>query len=305
MIVSDTELSVEICDCVVNLDMKGERLKEEGSVYKVLSNPHRRRIIEIIGPEGKTSFTELRKDLGMSVGALYHHIDHLGNLITQDEQHKYALTKQGRQVYKLMNEATDKFSFEPRHGGKEPAPPSKPFTSILEIFFPRRLLLSVSDKPVAYVPVAAVVIALGAWIAVQANLRFLLVFPDSQTSLSPILEVGYFVASWFIFFGLCDLLSTLVFGRKGGDLPLLIGSSLAFLPLIAFSGLWYALRNSSFYTTGIVAPALLILFQLWTIAIQSCAISFSKGLRIERAALVSFIVTYSNIVVFLLGQFYK
>jgi DNA-binding transcriptional ArsR family regulator len=285
--------------------MNGEKPKEEASVYKVLSNPHRRRIIEMIGLEGKTGFTELRKDLGMSVGALYHHIDSLGGLVMQDGQHKYVLTRQGKMAYKLMNEATDQFSSESSFDRKRSGSSSKSFTGIAEIFFPRRLLLSVSDKPILYVPMAAIIVALGAWAAIQANLRFLLVFPDNQTTLSPILGAGFFVVSWLVLFGLCDLLSTFVFGRKGGDLALLVGSSLAFLPLILFSGLWYLFRTNRFDTTGTVVPVLLILFQLWTIVVLSCAISLSKGLRIERSALISFIVTYIGIVFFLFGQIYK
>jgi hypothetical protein len=286
--------------------MKEEKPKEESSVYKVLSNPHRRRIIEMIGPEGKTSFTELRKDLGMSVGALYHHIDALGDLITQDYQHKYVLTRQGKQVYKLMIETSDQFSFSPSaYGGKHSASTSKLFAGIAEIFFPKRLLLSVSDKPVLYIPLAAIIVAFGAWVAIQANLRFLLVFPDSQATMSPFLGAVFFIVSWLVLFGLCDLLSTFVFGRKGGDLSLLVGSSVAFLPLILFSGLWYLLRTIRFDTSGMVVPVLLVLFQLWTIVVLSCAISLSKGLRMERSALVSFIVTYINIVFFLFGQIYR
>jgi hypothetical protein len=285
--------------------MKGENPREEASVYKVLSNPHRRRIIEVIGPEGKTSFTELRKDLGMSVGALYHHLDSLGSLITQDDKHKYVLTKQGKQAYRLMSEATDQFSFKSSFERRRIGSFPRSFSGIAEVFLPRRLLLSVSDKPALYFPLMAIVIALGAWVAIQANLSFLLVFPDNRATFSPILGAGSFVASWLILFGLCDVVSTFVFGRKGGDLSLLVGSSLAFLPMILFSGLWLLLKTIRFDASGVVAPILLILFQLWTIAVLSCAISLSKGLRIERSALVSFLVTYISMIFFLLGQFYR
>ena len=143
--------------------MKKEKPREEASVYKVLSNPHRRRIIEVIGPEGKTSFTELHEALGMSVGALYHHIDALGGLITQDDQHKYVLTRQGKQAYKLMIETSDQLSSDPSaYGGKQSDLTSKPFAGIAEIFFPKRLLRSVSDKPVLCIPLAAIIVAFGA-----------------------------------------------------------------------------------------------------------------------------------------------
>jgi DNA-binding transcriptional ArsR family regulator len=285
--------------------MDGEKPREEGSsLYKVLSNPHRRRIIEMIGPEGRTGFTELREDLGMSVGALYHHIDALNGLITQDEQHKYVLTRQGKQAYKLMIETSDQLSSN-RARGKQPNLTTKPLTGIAEIFYPKTLLLSVSDKPVLHIPLAVIIVAFGAWVATRANLRFVLVFPDSQTTISPSLGAVFFIVSWLVLFGLCDLLSTFVFGRKGGDLSLLVGSSVAFLPMILFSGLWYLLKTIRFDTSGMIVPVLLVLFQLWTIVVLSCATSLSKGLRIERSALISFTVAYINIVFFLFLQIYK
>ena len=283
--------------------MNAEKPKEETSVYKVLSNAHRRRIIEMIGPEGKTSFTEMRKELGTSVGALYHHLDSLGDLITQDGQHKYSLTKQGKQAYKLMNEATDQFSYESSFKGKSYETPTRSFSPIVEIFLPRRLLLSVSGRPLLYLPFAAIVPVLGAWVAIQTNLTFLLIFPDNHTALSPMLRAVSFVVSWLILFGASDLVSTFAFSRKGGDSSLLVGTSLALLPMIVFSGLWFLFKTSLFNANGLVVPILLILFQIWTITILSCAISFSKGLRIERSALVSFLIAYLSIVFFVTEQY--
>jgi len=55
---------------------------------------------------------------------------------------------------------------------------------------------------------------------------------------------------------------------------------------------------------GMGISILLILFQAWTIGIMSAAISLSKGLRIEKAALICFIAAYINIAYILLTRTY-
>lgn len=285
--------------------MKNDAPGKESSVYKVLSNPHRRRIIEIIGAEGKTSFTELNKDLQVSIGALYHHLDALGDLITQDDQHKYILTWRGKLAFKLLNETSDQLSSVRSDRDEYSGHTSNRLAYVMKIFLPRSVFLSVSDKPILYLPVTGIIVGLGAWVAVQANLRFLLVFPDNQTTSSPVLMAVFFVFSWLTVFVLSDIFSTLIFKRKGGDLSLLVGSSFSFLPLIFFSGLWHLLKIVRFDTGGIITSVLILSSQLWTIGILSCSISFSKGLKMDRSALVSFMVTYVNIAIFLLGQVYR
>ena len=51
------------------------------------------------------------------------------------------------------------------------------------------------------------------------------------------------------------------------------------------------------------ARALLAVLQAWSIIILSYAISISKGLRIDKAAIISLAVAYANIIlVFVLGR---
>jgi len=279
--------------------------REIARVYKALGHPHRKRIIEMIGEKGKSGFKELQENLKISVGALYYHIDTLSDLITQDAQHKYILTQQGKLAYNLLKSGGEQLSSLFLTEVKKPKGPWSIFSLALQqVFLPGRLFLYISNKPIHYLPTTAMIIAFGAWIAAQANLKFILVFPDSLTTMPSTLMAAYFVISWLIFFSLSDLLATLLFKRKGGDLSLLIGSSFSFLPLILFSCLWHLMKILGVNFTGIGISILLILFQAWTIGIMSAAISLSKGLRIEKAALISFIATYINIAYILLTRVY-
>jgi DNA-binding transcriptional ArsR family regulator len=286
--------------------MVKEEPGEIARIYKALGHPYRKRIIEIIGGEGKSSFTELRDNLKISVGALYHHIDTLGDLITKDDQHKYILTERGKLAYEFLKSGGEQLSSISLAALQKPKGAWTNFLAGFQRAFPlRRLFLRISAKPFQYLPITATIIALGAWIAARAGLEFTLIFPDSQTIVSSTLIATYFVVSWLILFGLCDLLATFLFKRRGGNLSLLVGSSFSLLPLILFSGLWYLMKIFGLSLIQTAVPVLLILFQALTIGIMSAAISLSKGVRTEKAALVSFIVTYINIAYILFRSSYQ
>ena len=103
------------------MDMSPRRRKkaissdqEESNVeklYSILGNPHKRKIIALIGRKGQVSFTELRRSLKMSVGNLYYNLDHLRGIIYQDENRKYALTEEGQKIYKVLIEESRRLNY--------------------------------------------------------------------------------------------------------------------------------------------------------------------------------------------------
>src|SRR5712692_8169771 len=69
---------------------------EISRVYNALASPYRRQIVQILRDKGKAGFKELHQLLGISVGALYHHLDMLEGIIAQTADKKYLLTDYGR-----------------------------------------------------------------------------------------------------------------------------------------------------------------------------------------------------------------
>lgn len=206
--------------------MGEEEPRESAWIYKALSHPGRTRIIEVIGKKGKSGFKELHENLKVSVGTLYYHIDMLDNLITQDSQRKYILTEKGKFAYKLIETMGEKISsFSLTEIEKRKGPRSSFFRALRRIFLPARFFLHLSSRPIQYFPTTAVIIAFGAWIATQARLEYILIFPDTSSSVTPTLMAASFVISWLIFFSLCNLLVILFFHRKHGNLALLVGSA--------------------------------------------------------------------------------
>jgi len=275
--------------------MKEEKPREIAWLYKALGHPHRKKIIEIIGEKGRSGFKELHESLNISVGALYYHIDMLNHIITQDDQRKYILTERGKLAYKLLKTEEEQLSSLWLRRVKKPEGAWPSFLATLQqIFIPGRLFLYISAQPIQGIPLTAVIVAFGTWIAAQANLEFILVFPNTL-SRAPTQIATSFVVSWLIFFILCDFVTIILFKRKGGNLTLLIESAFSLLPLILFSCIWYLGRILNFSFTMLEATLLPLPFQFWTIGMMSTAISLSKGLRIDKAALICFIAVYINL----------
>jgi len=74
---------------------------EEGleKVISALSYGKRRALIIRLGEAGPMSIKELKRDLGLSTGSLYHNLLALGELVEQKGDKKYALSEQGMKVY--------------------------------------------------------------------------------------------------------------------------------------------------------------------------------------------------------------
>ncbi|MEM1557960.1 MAG: helix-turn-helix transcriptional regulator [Thermoproteota archaeon] len=76
-------------------------MDEEGleKVIAALSYGKRRTLIIRLGEAGPLSVKELKRDLGLSTGSLYHNLLALGELIEQTTDKKYVLSEQGKKVY--------------------------------------------------------------------------------------------------------------------------------------------------------------------------------------------------------------
>lgn len=76
-------------------------------IWKALSNQIRRDLLCFIGERRIVTFTEIQDRFQMKVGTLYHHLDTLGSLITQDSTKRYFLTEKGKRSYALIEDELD------------------------------------------------------------------------------------------------------------------------------------------------------------------------------------------------------
>ena len=269
-------------------------------VYSALGNRYRRQIVQILKEEGKAGFKELHEALKISVGALYHHLDTLGELVTQDAEKKYTLTDKGRAAINILSVSEEKMvAATPQ--GLAGGPKFTLFTR--ELLFGRSLFNYLNEEPLRSLPLSIIILVLGGLVSFQTNLEPLLLFyVNPSPNIGKTWFLLMFALGWFVTFTLTDGLSSLIYHRTGGDLSLVNGTVFSMLPLLIVPGLLSLIQPLSTLlrsTTTLITFQVLI--QVWVICLLTSAISISKGLRMERTALISLGVMYLNITAILLA----
>lgn len=183
---------------------------EEIDVFKVLSNPTRRRILMFIAEKGAASYKDLIQ-IVPKAGALYHHLRLLGDLIEQDEHRMYRLTPKGEKVYEFL--ISDFFIPEDR-------------TAVQRLLTPR-VYLEYVEGGVAYFLLILLLLTSLLWLLhPYAFLLFIVPIPTNILGfyVPPLVLVNYVCCS-FLEKGLIRVL----FKRRVGAFDLLAKSSPAYI----------------------------------------------------------------------------
>ena len=270
---------------------------EASRYYTLLRDPARRKIIELLGEQGKLGFKELRSSLGLGVGTVYYHLDMLSNFIAQDKSRKYSLNDRGQLLYRTLKD-----------GNVSPA--LKVGSEALSHRLGRWLFLSpVFAQSVhlrIFLPLAVAVLIVGAVGSAVAKQEpvFLFYFASTKSFENVAL---IFLFYWVGLFLLADAMIYILFRRTGGDLQLFACVGMAALPLTLFPYVYVAILP---YVIALVPPVslwlprlVLLIFQVWTLLLISSALSFGKGLRLDRSIIVTLVILYINIIfLILLGR---
>jgi len=270
---------------------------EASRYYTLLRDPARRKIIELLGEQGKLGFKELRSSLGLGVGTVYYHLDMLSNFIAQDKSRKYSLNDRGQLLYRTLKD-----------GNVSPA--LKVGSEALSHRLGRWLFLSpVFAQSVhlrIFLPLAVAVLIVGAVGSAVAKQEpvFLFYFASTKSFENVALM---FLFYWVGLFLLADTTIYILFRRTGGDLQLFACVGMAALPLTLFPYVYVAILP---YVIALVPPVslwlprlVLLIFQVWTLLLISSALSFGKGLRLDRSIIVTLVILYINIIfLILLGR---
>jgi len=283
---------------------RGPRLVTKGAsrdlfyLYGIVSHPLRRRVVELLGDEGPTGFTQIKSRLNVRVGTLYYHFDMLAGLVAQDSQKRYVLTEAGKDAYRKLRSA----EYVQSTGLLADSLPSTQ-TGIekgLRFLFPSRLLASIQSLSPVAVALAAVVLGLGAFSTYQAGLETVALFLNSSSQSPLLLGLG-FLGNWLLVYAVADGIATLVFRRSGEHLVLLLGTAYALFPLLVFVAWWDLATALTLQAPGLTTIALariiLVLAQAWSLALLARIVSVLKGLRLDKAAVISLIIAYLSIVI--------
>jgi len=202
----------------------------------------------------------------------------LSDFLTQDKHRKYMLNDRGRLLHKLLKEGS--------------LPPSLEIGEAFSHRLGRWLFLSPvftkTVRPLRWLPVSALILALGAVGAALVSLdpMVFFYFPFSGYEFETI--VILFFSNWIGLFLLSDFLIYIFYGRSGGNLQLFTCIGIAAFPLALFPYIYMFISYN-------VARYLLLPIQIWSLLLISSAFCFGKGLRLDRGIVVSLTILYLNV----------
>jgi hypothetical protein len=262
---------------------------EISRLYTVLGHPLRRNIIKIIGETGSASFTSLRTRLEVSVGTLYYNIDLMQDLIAQDESKRYILTPKGRMAYRLLVESEEKLVSL----GVEAERRASRLTLLCRALAMRSFFSYLYESPKYSLPPAIIILMYGTWITYEARL-FPIIFLYSEKLALPLLYVPLlFIGEWMVINLLGNVIPFILYDRpKEGAGCLLVGSCYAMLPSLTLPTVWALCK---FFYIGLsltIAQLIMMISMGYSLLLFTIAVSAAKGLRTEKAAIISMAILY-------------
>jgi len=266
-----------------------ENEKVISRIYAALGHPLRREIIKALGEKKQVGFTDLKSTLKVGVGTLYYNLDLLEKLVIQDENKKYTLTPKGQIAYDLLIQSDDKISsrgVEDKRTGW--------FNATSRILFAHELFNYLYASTKLSFPSALTVILYGAWITYQSELLPLIFVYSDKPTVQPGLLPVFFLSGWLLINIVGNLIPWMLYHRplRDGADRLLVGSCYMFLPSLIFPTIWTVSRLLHLSLGPIEAQLILVVSAGYSLCLLTEAVSMAKGLRIEKAALVTLIILY-------------
>lgn len=207
--------------------------KGQGKIYHALNHPVRRRIVELLEVRGTLGSSELKELLNIGPGKLYYHLENLGGLVEQDEERRYRLSKEGKEAYQLLITGETL----PVKEKATPMPLPRFLNAVKSAFLFNWLLPHLYENPVRHIPESVILLLVGDWLCYVSGLQPLLLHYVNQNQ-AWYWSIAHFLLSWLTIYGAAELLCLALFHRKGGNVSLLVGSTLSFVPLMLFATVW-------------------------------------------------------------------
>ena len=258
----------------------------------------RRKIINIIGENKFTSFTYLKKELKVSTGTIYHHLDTLSHLIEQHDDKKYYLTELGTHAYNSLKDNINTI-ITPDFSKKEF---SSPILKGLMRLTPKKYINYESNQMIYTIIISITIALIGAIFCGLNGLLPLFLFFGQSTFLQIILGI-IFIGNICLFFLINEGICRIIYKKKENTLKFLIS-----FPIILFPIDIYLVLHFILFSTGslnlpavrILDNVLVILFQVFSLWLLTYNLSVNKKLKIEKSLIISLLIHYGGFSIILL-----
>ena len=261
----------------------------------------RRKIINIIGDNEFSSFTQLKEELGVSTGTIYHHLETLSDLIEQKEDKKYYLKELGIYAYNSLKENIETIKA-----------PEREFKSAilrrLMFITTKRFILFTSSDKIYTILISMGVLVFGTLLCILNDFTsFLLFFIDANRASSDVflqILIGLsFSLNFLIFFIIIEVISRLFYKKKENTLNFFISFAIIQFPMIFYLIIHLIFQFAGLLNINIfslIDNIIMIIFQVWSLWLLAYSLSVKKGIKIENCLIISLLLHYSGFTIILL-----
>ncbi|MFQ5819887.1 MAG: winged helix-turn-helix domain-containing protein [Candidatus Heimdallarchaeota archaeon] len=269
--------------------------KKLAEIYSRLGHPLRQQIIKFLAERGKIGFTELKtKFSSESVGTIYHHLDSLGGLISQDAQKKYFLTPSGWVAHELIT--TDENKLASQAGLQITSYPR--LSTVTKTILFEKVFKTVNTQAKAYLLHSIIIILLWGWVTSQtAQLEIILSFFGDSMIRPPSIIYLEAIISWIGIFFLVSFYAWLLYRSPFWNTRLFVAIPITLSPLLLYPALLTLqnilsinLLNHFFEDFPLI---ILVGLQFWVVGLLSTAIKINLALKQDKAVLISLLTLYT------------
>ena len=272
----------------------------ESNFYYALGHDLRRRMIKIIGDNEFSSFTSLKKELKVSTGTIYHHLDALSQLIEQGKDKKYYLTELGKHAYDSLQDNIESI-ISPDFSKKEF---NSPILKSLMFLTPKKIINYEKGYKIYTVIFSIGLLILGLIFCNLNNLFPILLFftnifqsfQNTNVSLQIFFNV-FFIINFLLYYFINEITCRLVYKKNENSIKFLISFSLIFYPTIIYLAIHYLFKELDLLDYSVISildNILMIIFQVWALWLLTYNLIVNKHLKIENALIISLLIHYSG-----------
>jgi len=242
----------------------------------------------------------LKKELKVSTGTIYHHLETLSDLVEQQNDKKYYLTELGVYAYNSLKDNIETIK-SPDFAHRELKTPI--LRKLMWVTSQRFIQFAKEDK--LYVILISLVIIICGTILSGLNsfYSFLLYFIEIEYY--QILFSFSFILNFLIFFAVVEVISRLFFRKNTNSLKFFLSSAIIQFPMIFYLILHFILKILNLLDNNFASffdKFILIVFQVWSLWLLSYSLCVNKGLKIESSLIFSVLLHYGGftLILFLL-----
>ncbi len=234
----------------------------------------------------------MKKELKVSTGTIYHHLETLTNLIEQRNDKKYYLTELGVYAYNSLKDNIETIK-SPDFAHREL---KSPILRKLMWLTSQRFIQFVKEDRLYVLLISLVIIICGTILSGLSSFYSFFLFYIEVDYYQMLLSFS-FILNFLIFFTVVEVISRLFNRKDNNTLKFFLSSAIIQFPMIFYLILHFILKILNLLENNFASfldKFILIIFQVWSLWLLSYSLCVNKGLKIENSLIISLLLHYGG-----------